>query len=428
MKKKVYLAILTMCIALTGTACGTQTDRKPAQTQAEADDKDKQEEKTDEKETAKKEEAKKEDKASREPGTRIVSVDKVDKYVTLGQYKGLALDKTVEEITENEIDATIQQELQDSAEEVKSGAVQEGDITVIDYVGTRDGEVFQGGSANGQELTIGSGRFIPGFEDGVIGMKKGETKDINLTFPEEYFEPSMAGAEVVFKVTLQSFRRAPELTDDWAAKNTDYKTAEEYRAGVKEKLQERANQAAKASLSRTAWETVYQNSEIKEYPEKDIDEAIAEFDSVTKIYAQQGGMEVDEFLESQGISKEDYDAQAQQYAELKVKQNLIIQAIMDAEGITLEEQASLDIQDKLIEAYGAKDLADLIDKQGQTAVDAAIGLLRVEQFIVDNANIQEKVSGDGTVGVSGDGGDSTGSAEETEEETEAETKSDVDVE
>ena len=122
--------------------------------------------------------------------TRLVSVDDVSKYVTIGEYKGLTLDNTVEAVTDDMVDGRIKEELQNKAEEVTEGSVQNGDVVTINYVGTKDGVAFDGGTANNYELTIGSGTFIDGFEDGIIGMKKGETKDLDLTFPRNTLRKS----------------------------------------------------------------------------------------------------------------------------------------------------------------------------------------------------------------------------------------------
>ena len=399
MKKKVYLMILTICIAFAGTACGTK-EKAAEETKIS-------EEKTEEKEDTKK---------SGE-GTRLVSVKDIDKYITIGQYKGLSLEKVVETITDAEVEGSISQDLAMTKEEVKDGVVEEGDTVVVNYVGTENGKEFNGGSAENQEITIGSGGYIPGFEDGILGMKKGETKDVPLTFPEDYIEPSMAGKDVVFKITLQSFKRAPELNDDWVAKNTDFKTVEEYKEDKKKLLQESAEKMAESVLYQNAWNQVYEASEVKEYPEKDVEEAYAEFETQIKSYAKQGGMELEDYLESQQVSKEAFETQCQEYAEARVKQNLILQGIMDAEGMTLEDKESLAVQDELIQNYGVKDLAALVDTYGQTSVDTTIGLIRVERFIAENANIEEKISENGTVGVSGNGSVSA-EGEEAVEETE----------
>ena len=399
MKKKVYLMILTICIAFAGTACGTK-EKAAEETKIS-------EEKTEEKEDTKK---------SGE-GTRLVSVKDIDKYITIGQYKGLSLEKVVETITDAEVEGSISQDLAMTKEEVKDGVVEEGDTVVVNYVGTENGKEFNGGSAENQEITIGSGGYIPGFEDGILGMKKGETKDVPLTFPEDYIEPSMAGKDVVFKITLQSFKRAPELNDDWVAKNTDFKTVEEYKEDKKKLLQKSAEQMAESILYQNAWNQVYEASEVKEYPEQDVEEAYAEFETQIKSYAKQGGMELEDYLESQQVSKEAFETQCQEYAEARVKQNLILQGIMDAEGMTLEDKESLAVQDELIQNYGVKDLAALVDTYGQASVDTTIGLIRVERFIAENANIEEKISENGTVGVSGNGSVSA-EGEEAVEETE----------
>lgn len=399
MKKKVYLMILTLCIAFAGTACGTK-------------EKAAEETKTSEEKTEDKKDTEKSGEA-----TRLVSVKDIDKYITIGQYKGLSLEKVVETITDTEVEGSISQDLEMTKEEVKDGVVEDGDTVTVNYVGTENGKEFNGGSAENQEITIGSGGYIPGFEDGILGMKKGETKDVPLTFPEDYIEPSMAGKDVVFKITLQSFKRAPELNDDWVAKNTEYKTVEEYREGKKKLLQENAEQMADSILYQTAWNQVYEASEVKEYPEKDVKEAYAEFETQVKSYAKQGGMELEDYLESQQVSQEAFEEQCQEYAEARVKQNLILQGIMDAEGITLEDKESLAVQDELIQTYGVQDLAALIDTYGQTSVDITIGLIRVERFIVENANVEEKISENGTVGVSGNGSVSA-EGEEAVEETE----------
>lgn len=397
MKKKVYLMILTICIAFAGTACGTK-EKAAEETKIS-------EEKTEEKEDTKK---------SGE-GTRLVSVKDIDKYITIGQYKGLSLEKVVETITDTEVEGSISQDLAMTKEEVKDGVVEEGDTVVVNYVGTENGKEFNGGSAENQEITIGSGGYIPGFEDGILGMKKGETKDVPLTFPEDYIEPSMAGKDVVFKITLQSFKRAPELNDDWVAKNTDFKTVEEYKEDKKKLLQKSAEQMAESILYQNAWNQVYEASEVKEYPEKDVEEAYAEFETQIKSYAKQGGMELEDYLESQQVSKEAFETQCQEYAEARVKQNLILQGIMDAEGMTLEDKESLAVQDELIQNYGVKDLAALVDTYGQASVDTTIGLIRVERFIAENANIEEKISENGTVGVSGNGSASAEGEEAVEE-------------
>lgn len=426
MKKKTYLVILALCAAMAMTACGTSAGQKE-ETKSTAESQDTADEKDSKAADSAESDSDKESTGTVSGDTRLVSVDDVSKYVTIGQYKGLSLDKSVEAVTDDMVDGRIKEELQNKAEEVTEGSVQNGDVVTINYVGTKDGVAFDGGTANNYELTIGSGTFIDGFEDGIIGMKKGQTKDLDLTFPEEYSSEELAGQEVVFKVTLQSFKRAPELTDDWAAKNTDCKTAEEYRKEIRTTLEDEAKTSAQNTLRETAWNTVLSASEVKEYPQDDLDTAKTEFKTLYENYAKQGDMTLEDFVKAQGISMDDFEEQSSQYAEYKVKQNLIVKGIMDAENMTLEDEKSLSIQDELIKAYNVKDLAALVDKYGQAAVDESIGLLRVEDFILDNATVEEKVTAGDTEGVNGDDPSEDGSSAEgtVDEELEAAEATDM---
>ena len=323
--------------------------------------------------------------------TRLVSVENVDKYITIGEYKGLTLDNTVDAITDDDVQAQIDQDLQDKAEPVSDGA-KEGDLVTVNYVGTKNGQTFDGGTANNYDFVIGQGQMFDEFENGVIGMKKGETKEIKIDFPSDYADETLAGQEVVYKVTVQNVRRAGELTDEWVAKNTDYTTVDEYQESVRSQLEEEAKNSAQEVLKNTAWSTVLENSEVKEYPQEDVDSAISEFKSSMEVYAKQADMTLEEFIDSQGISQDDFDEQCQQYAEGKVKQNLIIQGIMDAEGLSLDDKESLQLQEKLVEQMGASDIAELVGTYGQTYVDESIGLLRVEDFIIKNASVSDKVA------------------------------------
>lgn len=384
MKKKYIIALLAS-MSLAMTACGADTETKKTDTAAE------QQEDTsaDEAETEEDEkEAEETEEKSAEP-TRLVSVDNVEDYIKLGQYKGMELERSIGIVSDEDVEAQMLANV-GAGEEVKDGTVQEGDIATIDYVGTMDGEEFDGGSAEAYDLEIGSGSFIEGFEDGIIGMKKGETKDLELTFPD-YYPEDKAGKAVVFQVTVQKFTR-PELNEDWVTENTEYKTMDEYREGVRQQLEEMAVQTAESAMKTSAWSKLLVDSEVIEYPEADVNNAIESYQKEIQFYADQAGMTEEEFLESQGFTQEQWDEQCQEYAELKVKQNLIVQGIMDAEGMKLNDEECLAIQQQMMEDLGIDELADLIDVYGQELVDESIGIIRVENFILDNAVIQEEVA------------------------------------
>ena len=385
MKKKTVAAMLLMCMVLSAAACGNSgTDSESTKTEdTKTEDKSK-----DTKDST-------EDKSTETSSVRLVSVADVSDYVTIGEYKGLTLDRVSQTVTDEDIEAEINYELEDNGTEVQDGTVQDGDTVTINFTGTIDGKEFDGGSAEDYELVVGDGGMIDGFEEGIVGMQKGETKELDLTFPEDYYEESVAGKAVVFEVTLQKFTRPAELTDEWVAANTDYTTVDEYRAGVKEQLEETAVQTADYDLSNNAWSEVLANSEVKEYPKEDVDQAKESYKKLNEEYVQEAGMEMADFLEAQGMSEEDYEEDCQQYAESKVEQNLIVQGIMDAEGLTLDDAEVKDLEDEMLQEYGFTSIDEMVEVYGQQEVNESLALLRVERFIIDNATINETTDEDG---------------------------------
>ena len=383
MKKKTVAAILVMCMVLSASACGKEAA------------KDTKNEKTTETTDKKSEEkAEKDDKTSKEASLKLVTVDDISDYVTIGEYKGLTLNRISQEVTDDDVQAEIDYDLEDKGEEIKDGTVESGDTVTINFTGTIDGKEFDGGSAEDYQLTVGEGSMIDGFEDGIIGMKDGETKELDLTFPEDYYDDSVAGKAVVFKVTLQKFTRKAELTDEWVAANTDYKTVDEYKNSVREQLQKDADTSADIDLYDSAWTEVLSASEIKKYPEADVNTAIEEYKAQTEQYVQEAGIEMSDFLEAQGISEDEYDDECKTYAESKVEQNLIVQGIMTEEGLTIEDSELDELKDLLCQEYGASSIDELVEYYGQNDVDESLALLRVQKFIVDQATVEEKTGSD----------------------------------
>ena len=383
MKKKTVAAILVMCMVLSASACGKEAA------------KDTKNEKTTETTDKKSEEkAEKDDKTSKEASLKLVTVDDISDYVTIGEYKGLTLNRISQEVTDDDVQAEIDYDLEDKGEEIKDGTVESGDTVTINFTGTIDGKEFDGGSAEDYQLTVGEGSMIDGFEDGIIGMKDGETKELDLTFPEDYYDDSVAGKAVVFKVTLQKFTRKAELTDEWVAANTDYKTVDEYKNSVREQLEKDADTSADIDLYDSAWTEVLSASEIKKYPEADVNTAIEEYKAQTEQYVQEAGIEMSDFLEAQGISEDEYDDECKTYAESKVEQNLIVQGIMTEEGLTIEDSELDELKDLLCQEYGASSIDELVEYYGQNDVDESLALLRVQKFIVEQATVEEKTGSD----------------------------------
>lgn len=385
MKKKAVVAMLIMCMAVSAAACGKSSDTEKTTTET-TDTKDSEDSEKDSTDTDTKE-------TDSSGENRLVSVKDVSKYVTIGEYKGLELTRTSQPVTDDDVQAEINYNLEDNGSEVKDGTVENGDTVTINFTGTIDGKEFDGGSAEDYELVVGDGEMIDGFEDGIVGMKSGETKELDLTFPDDYYEESVAGKAVVFKVTLQKFTRPAELTDEWVAENTEYKTVDEYREAVKKQLEDTAVQTADYGLYSDAWNKVQAASEIKDYPKEDVDAAKKSYQELNEKYVKDAGMEMADFLESQGMSEEDYESECQQYAESKVEQNLIVQGIMDAEGLSIDDEETQKLKDDLIKEYGFASIDEMIETYGEQEVNESLALLRVERFIVDNANVTE-VAGD----------------------------------
>ena len=364
MKKKTVLAMLVMCMVFSASACSDKSAEKsaPEKTESSAEKTDKAEEKTETKEDTKQEEEKTE--------VRLVSVSDISKYITVGEYKGLKLNNIVEPVSDPEVDTEIEFRLQDKAEEVKGGTAQSGDQVRVSFTGTIDGKSFEGGSEEDYDLVIGEGAF-----------------------PEDYYDSELAGKSAVYQVTVQSIRRTPELTDEWVAANTDSKTVAEYRAAVQKELEDGVNEAAENQLYADAWNQVFESSEIIEYPEEDIDTAIEAYKELNGEYIEQAQMDMSEFLKSQGITEEEYEEDCRQYAEAKVKQNLIVQYIMDEENLSVDDKEAEALDKKLLQQYGATDISEVVDLYGEREVNETRALLRVEKFIVDQAEVDQKVGG-----------------------------------
>lgn len=352
--------------------------------------------------------------------TRIVSVsaDEMSKYITMGDYKGIDVKLEVEEVTDDQIQSTIDTTLNSNAVESTDdqAEVKEGDIVNIDFVGKKDGEAFDGGTGEDYDLTIGSGSFIEGFEEGLIGAKKGDMKELALTFPESYGSEDLAGQDVIFEVTVNYIKTLPELTDEWVKENTEYDTVDAYKEGVRAELESSNESAAQSTATNTAWNQVLDAAEIKEFPQEDIDKAIAEYESSLQSYADQQEMTTDEFLEAQGMTKEDFDKQAQEYAEYKVKQLLAAQAVMDAEELTLADDEIQTVIDEMVTNFGVDDISALTDQYGKDSVIESVALTRINEFVLDNANVTSAISTeDGKDGYDVDAAESEPAEEDTAE-------------
>lgn len=323
MKKKIITLFLSVCVLGLAAGCSDKEENQDRENTAQETE---------------------EESIVNEDGLVVaVDVDNLEDYVTLGEYQNLTVEEEPKaEVTEEDVDSYIERQLinnYDPVEVTEDRAVQENDTVNIDYAGYLDGEAFDGGTAQDQDLLIGSGSFIDGFEDGLIGHKKGETVSLDLTFPEDYSpNPDLAGQAVVFEVTINSISEPAALTDEWAAANTDYATAEEFHNAQKELLIQQADSDYESQVKSDLFQQVMDNSEVKDYPEEELEELKADIESqMDQMYQAYYGMSLDDALEAQGISKEEAEQSYDETAKSYMSQYLLTQAILDAEGITLTE-------------------------------------------------------------------------------------------
>lgn len=277
----------------------------------------------------------------------------VNDFVTLGEYKGLEVNAASLEVSQEEKDAWIRNTLLNYAtlEAVEDREVVEsGDVANIDYVGKKDGTAFEGGTDSGYDLEIGSGSFIPGFEDGIIGMKKGETKDIPLTFPETYHNADMAGAEVVFTVTVNEIKeyKVPELTDDMVASFgiENVATVQDYQTYAETSIQTEREESNEIQILNQILEKLEEGSTIADAPTPMVDRLyesfLAEYTSRASMYGVDVSYMVAAFY---GGTQEEYEQTLRELAEGTAKQYMMLAAVADKEGITISgEDVEADIR------------------------------------------------------------------------------------
>jgi trigger factor len=269
--------------------------------------------------------------------------------VKLGEYKGVEIEKIDATVTDEDVEKDLAATQQKNARmiEVDDRAVENGDIVTLDFEGSVDGVPFDGGKGEDYELEIGSGTFIPGFEDQLVGAEIDKDVDVKVTFPEQYHAENLAGKDAVFacKVKGIKVRELPELDDDFASEVSTFDTLDEYKADVRTKLEKAAEDKAKAETENAVIEKVVANAEV-DVPEAMIE---AQVESSINEFAQRlqyQGMNLETYLQYTGSNKDAMKAQFRPQAETQVRTSLVIEAIMKAEGIeATDEELELELVD-----------------------------------------------------------------------------------
>ena len=276
--------------------------------------------------------------------------------VKLGQYKDLVVEKQDREVTDADVDARIKREQEAQAELVikEDAAAENGDTVVIDFEGFVDGEAFDGGKGENYSLELGSGSFIPGFEDQLVGHKSGESLDVNVTFPEDYQAEDLAGKEAVFKVTIHEVKakEVPELDDEFAKDVDDeVSTLDELKEKYRKELVETKEKAADDAKDEAAIRMAVENAEIVELPHVMVhDEVHRSMDEFLNNMQRQG-ISPEMYYQLTGSTEEDLHKQFEGEAEMRTRTNLVIEAIAAAENLqATEEEINAEIQE-LSETY-----------------------------------------------------------------------------
>lgn len=337
------------------------------------------------------------------PPTTLADLTKdmdLDRLVSLGEYKGLKLTKEIAEVTDADLENAVAEALENTYVEVDRPA-QNGDTVNIDYVGTMEGEEFEGGSAAGYDLQLGSDSFIDGFEDGLVGAKKGDVVTLDLTFPSNYTE-ELSGKAVQFKVTVNKVQTtSKEISEDWVKENSDFDTVEEYKRDLRVQLEIKNDADAEDTMEGEAWKMVLENSVVNDYPEEMVQYGRYFYDQMLKSTCEQNGITVEQYMEAKGMTAADYEELQSAYAQSMAGQLLIMAAIEKAEGISTEDQEYQDSLKALIDAAGV-DEETFFSYYERFSVEQSLMLERINKIIVDNATVTEKmVEADDTAETSG---------------------------
>lgn len=335
------------------------------------------------------------------PSIEVVQIEKgqpfiftaevaVKPEVTLGQYKGIEVEKIDTTATEEEITAEVDKERENNSRTitVEDRAVQDGDMTVIDFEGFVDGTAFDGGKGTDYPLTIGSGAFIPGFEEQLVGAEIGKEMEVNVTFPEEYHAKDLAGKAAVFKCTVKEIKvkELPEADDEFAKDVSEFDTLEEYRADLKRKVEERKTADAKAKKEDAVIEKIIEGAQM-EIPEAMI-ETQAEYlvdDFAQRLQMQ--GMSMDQYMQYTGTTPEAMTNQMKPQAKKRIESRLVLEAVAAAENIEIDEEAIEAEMGRMAEAYKMEldKVKELISEEEKDNMKADLSIQKAIDLVVDAA-------------------------------------------
>ena len=309
----------------------------------------------------------------------------------LGEYKGLTYTPMDTTVTDEEVESQVQNFVSSNPTKVSRDVVGETSIVNIDYVGKKDDVAFDGGTAQGQELDIANSGYIPGFAESIVGMKVGETKDCPMTFPEDYHSEDLAGADVVFTITVNECWENvdSELNDEFAAAN-GYENVDEIYAVMRENLVSSKNQEAEADRQYQLIQKVIDNSTFA-MDEDEIALYVSDLQAQYETYASYFGMDLESYVTTaSGMTMEEFEAQCREIALYRIQSPLVLSAIAEAEGLEVSDEEYEQRASVYQENYGYETLEELEEAYTKETVLLQVTADMARDFLVENAVAEEK--------------------------------------
>ena len=310
--------------------------------------------------------------------------------VTLGEYKGLKVDKVSTRVTAKEVDAKLEEEQKKNARTitVEDRAVQDGDEVVLDFEGFVNGVAFEGGKGENYPLTIGSGAFIPGFEEQLIGVEAEKEVEVNVTFPEEYHSEDLAGKEATFKCTVHEIKvkELPELDDDFAAEVSEFDTLEEYKADIKAKIKEQKQAEGNRQKEDQAVEKAVANATM-DIPEAMIDTQVGQMAQEFAQRLQSQGLSMEQYFQFTGLTADKMKEEMRPQAVKRIETRLVLEAIAKAENIEISDE-KLDAElAKMAETYQMEvdKLKEYMGESEKEQMKADMAVQEAVTLLVDSA-------------------------------------------
>ncbi len=364
MKKKLLTVLLAGCMVFAMTACGNKEAEKPAQTTENA--------------------------GTEETSSIDTNALGTSTLTELGEYKGLTYKPMDTTVTEEEIEAEIQYMVSNSFTKDPKDVATETSVVNIDYEGKRDGVAFEGGTAQGTELDLANSHFIEGFAESIVGMKVGETKDCPMTFPEDYHSADLAGAEVVFTITVnECWEKLPAELNDEFAKEKGYDSVDALYAGVREMYETTLQQEAESDAEYQVLTKVIENSTF-ELNEDEVNLYISDLKSQYEQMASYYGYDLETYVGmATGMSLNEFETQCREIAVYRIQCPLIQKAIADAEGLEVTDEIYQEKAAGYMEYYGYETVEDLEAAYTKDTVIAQVTADLAVDFLMEHAVAEE---------------------------------------